>query len=77
MSKIVRLDGTPGEDTSTDQTTGYRCPEADFVAAMTEVCKGCDFLVAANLTSQAIAQYRGTGIIDEDLLDQLETAIEG
>ena len=76
MSKIVRLDGTPGEDTSTDQTTGYRCPEADFVAAMTEVCKECDFLAAANLAAQAVAQYRDTGKIDEDLLNQLERAIE-
>jgi len=76
VSKIVRLDGTPGEDSSTDQGPAYRCPEADFVAAMTGVCKGCDFLAAANLASQAIAQYRETGKIDKDLLSQLERAIE-
>ena len=76
MSKIVRLNGTSGEDTSTDQAPAYRCPEADFVAAMTEVCKGCDFLAVANLAAQAMAQYRETGKIDDDLLNQLERAIE-
>ena len=76
MSKIVRLDGTSGENTSTDQGRAYRCPEADFVATMTAVCKQCQFLSTANLATRAVVQYRETGKIDQDLLDQLERAIE-
>ena len=56
-------------------TTKFNCPEADFVAGMTEICKECDLLPVIGLVANAVGQYRRLGYIDAGLLVQIEKAI--
>ena len=79
MSEIVKGNWTPNDSadsTALPSDMEFNCPEADFVAAMTEICKECALLPVIGLVANAVGQYRRVGYIDTGLLVQIEKAIE-